>query len=279
MLNMTEKKCTRCGELKSLSEFYKRKLRNGWRSECKACTNENTMKWRTGHRESVNARQRQYFAKNSKGILQVEKKRRAAQPISEKGRERLRKWRREHPERVKEIRNRSRMNHLDKNRAAALVQYYKNPERYKEYAKQWRIANRERFNATARKCNAKKMSTPKGRLNHNISSCIYHSVRDAKANRHWESLVDFTVDQLKRHLEKQFTPEMNWDNYGTVWEIDHKTPIAAFNFERPEDIDFHLCWSLKNLQPLEREKNRSKGAKIEKPFQPSLLLHRREARA
>jgi len=82
-----------------------------------------------------------------------------------------------------------------------------------------------------------------------------------KAGRHWEELVNFTIDELKKHIEKLFTPEMTWENYGTYWHIDHKVPIAVFNFERPDDIDFHLCWSLKNLQPLEASKNMSKGAK------------------
>jgi hypothetical protein len=85
-------------------------------------------------------------------------------------------------------------------------------------------------------------------------------------------LVGYTIDQLKDHLEKLFTKEMTWDNYGIFWEIDHKVPIAVYNFEQPEDIDFKLCWSLKNLQPLECSKNRSKGDSVGKPFQPSLCM-------
>jgi hypothetical protein len=74
-----------------------------------------------------------------------------------------------------------------------------------------------------------------------------------------------------RHLEKQFLPGMSWENMGE-WHIDHKIPIAAFNFEKPEDIDFKRCWALKNLQPLWKSENCIKGAKIDKPFQPSLNL-------
>ena len=76
----------------------------------------------------------------------------------------------------------------------------------------------------------------------------------------------------RRALEKLFTVGMTWKNYGTVWEIDHKIPVAIFNFEKPEHIDFRLCWNLKNLQPLEKEKNRAKSAKIEEPFQPSFAF-------
>jgi len=94
----------------------------------------------------------------------------------------------------------------------------------------------------------------------------------AKANRHWESLVDFTADQLKEHLEQLFRPGWTWENYGSVWHIDHKTPIAVFNFDKPEDIDFRICWSLKNLQPMDVMENKIKSAKIDKPFQPSLAI-------
>ena len=114
---------------------------------------------------------------------------------------------------------------------------------------------------------------PKGKLSSNISRAIRFSIKkNSKANRHWEMLVDFTIDQLKKHLEKRFKPGMTWENYGSVWEIDHKIPIAVFNFEKPEDIDFRLCWSLKNLQPLDASENVRKKDKIIKPFQPSLLM-------
>jgi hypothetical protein len=78
--------------------------------------------------------------------------------------------------------------------------------------------------------------------------------------------------QIKVHLEKRFKQGMTWENYGTVWSIDHKTPVSVFNFGRPEDIDFHICWSLKNLQPLGCAENSQKRAKIDKPFQPSLTI-------
>jgi 5-methylcytosine-specific restriction endonuclease McrA len=54
--------------------------------------------------------------------------------------------------------------------------------------------------------------------------------------------------------------------------VDHIIPIAVFNFEKPEDIDFRRCWALKNLQPLESKQNQSKGAKIDRPFQPALMI-------
>ena len=117
-------------------------------------------------------------------------------------------------------------------------------------------------------------STVKGKLLNSIRGGIQYSLhlKTVTKNGHWNEFVDFTIDQLKAHIEKLFTPEMNWDNYGTYWQIDHKIPIAVFNFEKPSDIDFKLCWSLKNLQPLERIANMKKQKSLIEPFQPSLAI-------
>ena len=53
---------------------------------------------------------------------------------------------------------------------------------------------------------------------------------------------------------------MNWNNYGGIWEIDHKKPIASFNIISYEDSEFKECWSLDNLRPLSLYENRSRGA-------------------
>lgn len=49
---------------------------------------------------------------------------------------------------------------------------------------------------------------------------------------------------------------MSWNNYGTYWEVDHIIPKNLFSYLSPKDKDFKLCWSLENLRPLERNKNK-----------------------
>jgi len=152
-------------------------------------------------------------------------------------------------------------------------QYEADKARHYQQGREWAAAHPEKAKAISKEVHRKYRSTPKGNLSSTISKRMNESLRKGmKAGRHWETLVDYTVDQLKRHLEKLFKPGMTWENYGTVWHIDHKIPIAAFNFERPDDIDFHLCWSLKNLRPLEAKRNMSKGARTERPIQPSLAM-------
>ena len=111
---------------------------------------------------------------------------------------------------------------------------------------------------------------PRPKISKAVCDGVYRSIKN-KGGRQWESLVDYTKEDLVKHLEKQFKPGMTWDNYGK-WHIDHKIPIAAFNFTRPEHEDFKRCWSLKNLQPLWASENSAKGATLAKPFQPSLEI-------
>lgn len=114
----------------------------------------------------------------------------------------------------------------------------------------------------------KRLSTPKGRLDFNISIAICTSLKrkdSSKNGRHWETLVGYTVGGLKKHLESRFEDWMNWDNYGygeDKWCVDHKRPVVSFNFGSSEHPDFKECWGLKNLQPMRCSENFSKGAKF-----------------
>lgn len=72
------------------------------------------------------------------------------------------------------------------------------------------------------------------------------------------ALLDFTLGELRTHLEKQFLPGMTWQNYGQ-WEIDHVVPKDSFQFEAPGVPAFKACWSLTNLRPVWRLVNTRKG--------------------
>jgi len=157
----------------------------------------------------------------------------------------------------------------------AIRRYYKNnKEKYQEWNRDWRKRNPEKIREMQQRTNTKTRSTPQRQLSAKMSSRICRSLQGKKKNRRWESVVDFTLDQLKRHTERHFTEGMSWELYmkGKI-HIDHIIPVSAFNFTTPEDIDFKKCWCLKNLQPMWAKENQSKKAKLKRPFQPSLLLH------
>jgi hypothetical protein len=82
-----------------------------------------------------------------------------------------------------------------------------------------------------------------------------------KVNKHHSAieLLGCDIDFYKQYLEKQFKPDMTWENHGIVWEIDHIKPCAAFNL-----IDSNQqkeCFHYTNTQPLYYSDNRSKGDK------------------
>lgn len=159
----------------------------------------------------------------------------------------------------------------EKGRALGRKSYHKNAEKSIARVKMWIINNPEKHRAILKNSDRKRLSTPKGRLDNNISCLMRQSLKKGKEGHRWESLVPYKINELMVHLKKQFTEGMTWENYGK-WHVDHKIPISVFNYTKPEHTDFKRCWSLKNLRPMWAKENISKGAKLSKHFQPMLTL-------
>lgn len=137
--------------------------------------------------------------------------------------------------------------------------YYRDNLRDKEKARQYKRASQNKRKKT---------------LTYKVRKRISERIRCVlNGERHGITysggVITYTEDQIKSHLEKQFQDGMSWENYGTVWHIDHKIPVSAFNLHCEEDIK--RCWSLKNLQPMFAEENVKKSDKLSKPFQPMLI--------
>lgn len=82
-------------------------------------------------------------------------------------------------------------------------------------------------------------------------------------------LMGCSWEQLRKHLQSQFTCGMAWDNYGK-WEIDHIMPCGSFDLSDPEQQK--ACFHFSNLRPLWRRANRQKHATKPKSYQPELLI-------
>lgn len=122
--------------------------------------------------------------------------------------------------------------------------------------KQWIQRNPEYMNQYYRQL---RKESPQYRLDCNMGVAIYQALRSKKAGRRWETLVDYTLEDLIKYLEGQFDDKMNWGNYGSYWHVDHIKPRSLFRHTSAEDPEFKECWSLKNLQPLEKIANFKKG--------------------
>lgn len=124
----------------------------------------------------------------------------------------------------------------------------KNKGKKREY-NQRRRQRHYKYPANAARYYAKVHTRISYRLNAAMKANIWQSLQGKKNGRKWETLVGYTLEELKAHLEKLFQSEMNWANYGK-WHIDHIRPKNSFSFTTYNDKGFKDCWRLSNLQPL-----------------------------
>lgn len=59
-----------------------------------------------------------------------------------------------------------------------------------------------------------------------------------------------------------FEDDMNMENHGDVWHVDHVIPCKIFDLE--DDDESERCFHWSNLQPLHRDNNYKKGDRISK---------------
>lgn len=107
----------------------------------------------------------------------------------------------------------------------------------------------------------RRRNDPVFRLNCNISTAIYQSLKGNKNGQPWEKLVGYDCKELKKYLEAQFKDGMTWDNYGK-WHLDHRIPVSLFNITGIKSKGFKKCWQLSNLQPLWEKENLEKSNKL-----------------
>jgi len=138
MVILTHKLCTRCGESKPVSEFYKRE-RGYLRSHCKACTSIRSHQYFVDHIEEFDKRSRQWVAENKDAARSIYKK--------------------------------YYDTHKDISRAKARERYKANPfkcskwhreheKEHKELIRQWDATHREEKREHYRKYRARKMDAP-----------------------------------------------------------------------------------------------------------------------
>lgn len=266
---MKIKKCNSCNLEKPITDFSKQKKgRHGVRGSCKACIKIAARTYYIANAEKINAISRKYYKtypEKTKRYLEV------------------------NAERIKRVGGEYRIREKEKLKIKSKRYYKENKELIKLYGKAYREAHRERAKERSK---AYRIANPGKvrninkeyqrkqyrenvtfKLNRIMSGGMRSSLHGNKNRQVWLSLVPYTVEQLKKHLEKLFTGSMTWEKFlnGEI-HIDHKIPKSIFNFSKAEHTDFNKCWALKNLQPMWALENIKKGNKITQHFQPSLLI-------
>jgi hypothetical protein len=136
----------------------------------------------------------------------------------------------------------------------------------KEYQKQWSEDNKCQlieYQAKYRVNNINKIriyqniwmkEKYKNNINYKLKLNIKGRILDAlnkgnlKQGENIRKYLGCNIEFYKQYLESQFKPEMNWENHGKIWEIDHIVAISKFNLYIEENI--YKAFNYKNTQPL-----------------------------
>lgn len=147
-----------------------------------------------------------------------------------------------------------------------------NPEKYAEYCasdkhresnrravRRWTKKNRDVINSYRRAFTESNISF---RLRINLANRINQAVRYQWGHKSARTLnlIGCSVEELRSHLERLWSPGMSWENYGygdSKWHIDHVRPCASFDLT--EESQQRLCFNFSNLQPLWQDENFRKG--------------------
>jgi len=275
-MEILNKKCSKCGEIGGRDNcgFYERpdmKGGDGLRKECKHCFSIAAKMRYCNDTEKYRCRLKLYYAKNANKITARIKTMRKKDP--EKYREIDRERYRKDPEKYKARSTKYNRKNYEEVRVRAKKHYEDNREEINLEKRMDRKINPEKHSAYYKKKYEKEKKNPKAMLNRRIHSLVYSSLNGNKNGRKWKILVGYGIEKLEKRLNKTMPVGYGWQNFlNGELHIDHIIPINAFNFTKPEHEDFKKCWALKNLQLLPAIENISKGCKLEKPFQPSLLL-------
>jgi len=136
------------------------------------------------------------------------------------------------------------------------ARYANNPEKMRTRRRDWRKANPERSRETWHKW----MGTPANRIAHNLRHRIKSALKGHSKSSSAKTLLAMPLEEFRIYIQGQFRPGMTWENYGSVWELDHVIPCASFDLTDPAQQRECFHWS--NHQPLFAAENRSKGARV-----------------
>jgi hypothetical protein len=232
--------CSKCGEEKSVCEFYINPNNKKYRPSCKICFNLDAKKYRESNKTKIKKYTKKYRLIN-KNIIK----------------EKSKIYREKNDKKIKlnQIKN-SKKYYLN-NRELVKEKSRKFRENNPTYSLEYREKNPTYSNDYQKN---RKKSDPIFKISHNMRvrmSIFIKSNNVTKQNKTFE-IVGCTPEFLKDYIEKKFTEGMSWDLMGKHIHIDHIIPLSSANTE--EEV-YKLC-HYTNLQPLWAEDNLKKGDKI-----------------
>ena len=263
-----KKKCNKCTIEKNVDCFFKNSgTKDGYNTICKECMKKVNTKYYNKNIEKIKK-----YRESKKDLNKVYMKDYYKNNLSK---------RKEYKEKNVEILKQKRKEYYEKNKEIILESTKKrniqNIEKIQDYNKQYRENNldsekrrwkeyyeknkNELIKKSSKKTKEKRNTVILEKLKHNVRNRLlfYLKVKNIRKNSKTFDIIGCSPDSLKEHLEKQFTEDMAWENYGYYgWHIDHIIPLSSAKTEE----ELYKLSHFTNLQPMWASDNRKKGAKI-----------------
>lgn len=267
-MNNNTKICNKCKIEKDKICFSKcKRLKDGFQSMCKACSKD----YRENNKAAIAISKKSHYENNKNDILQYQKE-----------------YYKTNKKDILIIQKEYKANNKQQI-ANYNSEYYKDNKVFIDFQnKEYYKNNKEQIVALQKKYYEKNKETIdiyrreyyKNRTHNDllfkikrrVSSQIWHSIFKNKSSKNNKSICNFlqySIEELKQHLESLFESWMNWDNYGRyivknwndqdqltwTWQIDHIIPHSQFKYTSMEDQAFKDCWALLNLRPYSAKQN------------------------
>lgn len=72
--------------------------------------------------------------------------------------------------------------------------------------------------------------------------------------------LSLTKEEFRDYINSKLLNGMTIENFGSVWGIDHVTPVELFDLTKEEDLK--VCYNFINLIPMFNDDNRLKGCSV-----------------
>jgi hypothetical protein len=129
---------------------------------------------------------------------------------------------------------------------------YRNREEIKAHIKE---KNKEYNQIKKEKIKIKRKNDISFRINEVFRSKLHRKIN--KKSLQYNEYLGCNSEMLNKWLENNFDTQINWNNYGVIWHIDHVIPINLF--DKTIDKDIKICFNWKNLCPLFAKENIAKS--------------------
>jgi hypothetical protein len=271
------KQCSKCKKIKKLKFFSKdKRSKDGCQSNCVSCNK----KYYKENREKINKKCTDYYETNKDEILEYQKEyntsnkdkiRNRKKRYYKNHRSKLLKqhkiWSRKNKERIRKYQQQYNKKYKVKIKDKKKKYYKTNKKKIQKNIKKYRKQNKKAIHVYEKEYQKNRFKT---NINYKLGCLLrgrlYQAIRNNQKTGSAVKDLGCTIPDFKKYIEQKFYSNMSWDNWGSVWELDHIKPLHKFDLPNRKQLLKAVHYT--NLQPLTIEDHRKKTvkdlAKIEK---------------